>query len=280
MNRERAMPIVVDDKLYIEHHGVKGMKWGIRRYQNPDGSLTAKGKQQQQTNDAKVKARRKALGKKVAIGAAVTVGVVLAAYGGVSAYQAMKDTKAVRDAHSQARFRAKIEEGLRSNAGGEIFEPKHRFTRHSKTENFMARGRAFVTKDSSRNDFYMNMTNAEHKLSAHNRTPIRSATTRDQVKILRDKLSGTQTFSSEQLKRPEGKGLGKRMAQSIFDKNIAKVKLSDITQSEWTSQATKPFIDELKKSGYGAAFDVWDQGPARILFDEKRLNIHPPQKFR
>lgn len=30
------------DELY--HHGVIGMKWGIRRYQNKDGSLTAKGK--------------------------------------------------------------------------------------------------------------------------------------------------------------------------------------------------------------------------------------------
>ena len=30
------------DELY--HHGVKGMKWGVRRYQNKDGSLTDSGK--------------------------------------------------------------------------------------------------------------------------------------------------------------------------------------------------------------------------------------------
>ena len=28
---------------YISHHGVKGQKWGIRRYQNEDGSLTPEG---------------------------------------------------------------------------------------------------------------------------------------------------------------------------------------------------------------------------------------------
>lgn len=28
----------------IAHHGIKGMKWGVRRYQNADGSLTTAGK--------------------------------------------------------------------------------------------------------------------------------------------------------------------------------------------------------------------------------------------
>lgn len=31
------------DSLELEHYGVKGMKWGIRRYQNYDGSYTQKG---------------------------------------------------------------------------------------------------------------------------------------------------------------------------------------------------------------------------------------------
>lgn len=29
---------------YLAHHGIKGMKWGVRRYQNSDGSLTLAGK--------------------------------------------------------------------------------------------------------------------------------------------------------------------------------------------------------------------------------------------
>ncbi len=32
------------DELYLVHHGIKGQKWGVRRYQNPDGSLTPEGK--------------------------------------------------------------------------------------------------------------------------------------------------------------------------------------------------------------------------------------------
>ena len=34
---------IADSSSDIRHHGVKGMKWGVRRYQNPDGSLTAEG---------------------------------------------------------------------------------------------------------------------------------------------------------------------------------------------------------------------------------------------
>lgn len=38
---------------YLEHHGVKGMKWGVRRYQNEDGSYTQKGLQNYRESEKK-----------------------------------------------------------------------------------------------------------------------------------------------------------------------------------------------------------------------------------
>ena len=34
-----------DPQTFIAHHGIKGQKWGVRRFQNADGSLTKAGKE-------------------------------------------------------------------------------------------------------------------------------------------------------------------------------------------------------------------------------------------
>lgn len=47
----------LEETDFLEHYGIKGQKWGVRRYQNPDGTLTEEGKKRQRI--AEIKQTRK-----------------------------------------------------------------------------------------------------------------------------------------------------------------------------------------------------------------------------
>ena len=89
------------DHYYLAHHGIKGQKWGVRRFQNEDGSLTSSGKKRYLKNMKeagrkyredlkrgaterlnKAASAAQAHRREIAVAAGVTAaGIALAAYG-------------------------------------------------------------------------------------------------------------------------------------------------------------------------------------------------------
>ena len=65
----------------LQHFGIKGMKWGVRRYQNKDGSLTPAGKKRYDESDEEreKKEKSKKTKAKVATAAVATAAIATTA---------------------------------------------------------------------------------------------------------------------------------------------------------------------------------------------------------
>ena len=79
---------------YLYHHGIKGQKWGVRRYQNANGRLTNAGKKRYSDgndNSKKSSKSKMSTAKKIAIGTAVVAAAAGITYAAIKA----KNNKAV-----------------------------------------------------------------------------------------------------------------------------------------------------------------------------------------
>lgn len=76
-----ANEYIFTDELY--HHGIKGQRWGVRRYRNKDGTLTSDGKKRYNENQKSNKKRKLSTKQKVTIGVAAGT-ATLAVVGGIA----------------------------------------------------------------------------------------------------------------------------------------------------------------------------------------------------
>lgn len=96
----------------LYHHGIKGQRWGVRRFQNKDGSLTPRGRKRY-SDDADNKTEKESESKKkgltdkqkkAIIAGAAVVGTGLAIYGGYKISQVYKGANSPIDPETGFRL--------------------------------------------------------------------------------------------------------------------------------------------------------------------------------
>lgn len=114
-----------DYRAYIEHdynsiyhHGVKGMRWGIRRYQNPDGTLTPEGRKRYFNPDGSLtKAGKRELKRRYNVGSSAGMAV-----GGVLGTSIAKNIGKAIGSRATKKDAAAIEELKKWNPERKMYE--------------------------------------------------------------------------------------------------------------------------------------------------------------
>lgn len=250
--------VIFYDELY--HHGIKGMKWGVRRFQKTDGTLTSAGKKRyaddgavpkktkhRQNLEANYKAKgmtakeaeaaaskRIKIEKTVAITAGLTV-AACAAYYARNKYIADRTDQILKAGTSFHNLDSK-----RNPRPGE-----HLYVNYRQNDRNFFNGRFAVNKMRKNGHVF------EHRIEAIDDVKIPSLKTRQSVF---KQLCEQDPEFKEAIRKHSG------MSESASPKKLYKNmwQLFGDKDSEYFNNAKHKYFKALKEKGYAAIVDEWD----------------------
>ena len=259
---------------YLYHHGIKGMQWGVRRYQNPDGSLTAAGKKrvsQRRPDDIVIKkgAQLNNVGSKENLKLRGNVKGVPNPFGPSAVALSLPLSAALGNPlPAVAAIGTSVIPVKRSDNEKKLFVYREDDP-HDKDVYEGAFTKFIKYRDSTNQIFKRKFENIDDLVSpsAQRRAELFVETYRENPKLYSELLNRTDAYA--QARKAQGvkysPSLESFIGKAIFDKNTSDIDLKRYGYglfnmgNEWndslTAKGNNKYYKKLKKSGYNALID-------------------------
>lgn len=252
----------------LMHYGVKGMHWGVRRYQNYDGTLKNRGKRHYTLNkiksDGLSESQKETLKKTALIGGTIAVGAVV----GSAAYMYGKN-HLDRVIRAGTKMQTLSTDAHRLDNAGDHF-----YTAYKPGDKAQYKG--FFGRDTYKNSPTYKQT--KRNITATSSKNLKVASRASGDKVYRDMRKNNPEFRNltENMQkgvRREHDGMRVKKGYDSFNYKLAKDDDPNIVK------ARKMFYEEMGKRGYSGIIDTNDTtyskmrtNSSSIIFDKSSIS--------